>query len=66
MVGPFGLLINTVASPLPAQDNIQHTEETRTPMHRVGFEPNSPVFKRAKTVHTLDRPVAVIGATLLF
>jgi hypothetical protein len=30
-------------------------------MPRVGFEPTIPVFKRAKKVHALDRPAAVIG-----
>jgi hypothetical protein len=29
-------------------------------MPRVGFEPTIPVFKRAKTVHALDRGVTVI------
>jgi hypothetical protein len=29
-------------------------------MRRVGFEPTIPVFKRAKTVHALDRTVTVI------
>jgi hypothetical protein len=30
-------------------------------MPRVGFEPTTPVFKRAKTVHTLRRAATVIG-----
>jgi hypothetical protein len=30
-------------------------------MPLVGFEPMTPAFKRAKTVHTLDRAVNVIG-----
>jgi hypothetical protein len=30
-------------------------------MHRVGFEPTTPVFERAKTVHALDRAATVIG-----
>jgi hypothetical protein len=29
-------------------------------MPRVGFKPKIPVFERAKTVHALDRPAAVI------
>jgi hypothetical protein len=33
----------------------------QTSMPRVGFEPIIPVFERAKTVHTLDRAVIVIG-----
>jgi hypothetical protein len=32
-------------------------------MLRVGFEPTIAVFELAETVHTLDRTVAVIGAT---
>jgi hypothetical protein len=28
----------------------------------VGFEPTTPVIKRAKTVHALDRVVTVIGS----
>jgi hypothetical protein len=34
-------------------------------MPRVGFEPTIPVFKRAKTVHALDRAATVIGLHLL-
>jgi hypothetical protein len=30
-------------------------------MLQVGFEPTTPVFERAKTVHALDRAVTVIG-----
>jgi hypothetical protein len=30
-------------------------------MPRVGFEPTTPVFERAKTVHALDRAAPVIG-----
>jgi hypothetical protein len=30
-------------------------------MPRVGFEPTTTVFERAKTVHTLDRVATVIG-----
>jgi hypothetical protein len=30
-------------------------------MPRVGFEPTTPVFQRAKTVHALDRAATVIG-----
>jgi hypothetical protein len=37
-------------------------------MPQVGFEPATPVFERAKTVHALDLATAVIGnlVTLLF
>jgi hypothetical protein len=31
-------------------------------MPLVGFEPTIPLFKRAKTVHALDRAVTVIGS----
>jgi hypothetical protein len=30
-------------------------------MPRVGFEPTTAVFERAKTVHALDEAAAVIG-----
>jgi hypothetical protein len=30
-------------------------------MPRVGFEPKTPVFEQAKTVHALDRAAIVIG-----
>jgi hypothetical protein len=30
-------------------------------MIRMGLEPMTPVFERAKTVHALDRGAAVIG-----
>jgi hypothetical protein len=30
-------------------------------MSRVEFEPTTPVFKRAKTVHALDRSATAIG-----
>jgi hypothetical protein len=31
-------------------------------MRRVGFEPTTPVFERAKTVRSLDRAPTVIGS----
>jgi hypothetical protein len=31
-------------------------------MPRVGFEPTTPVFERAKTVHALDRAATVISS----
>jgi hypothetical protein len=34
-------------------------------MPRVGLEPETPVFERAKTVHALDRVATVIGTLLL-
>jgi hypothetical protein len=36
-------------------------KRTKTSVPRVGFEPTIPVFKRAKTVHALDRTVTVIS-----
>jgi hypothetical protein len=35
-------------------------------MPRVGFEPTSPVFERAKTVHALERAATVVGRTLYY
>jgi hypothetical protein len=31
-------------------------------MPRVGFEPTTPVFEGAKTIHDLDRAATVIGS----
>jgi hypothetical protein len=36
-----------------------------TSILRVGFEPTTTVFGRAKTVHALDRKAAVIGPQIL-
>jgi hypothetical protein len=36
-------------------------ERAETLLHEVGFEPTTPVFGRAKTVHALDRMATVIG-----
>jgi hypothetical protein len=33
-------------------------------MSRVGFEPMTPVFERAKTLHALDSAAIVIGILL--
>jgi hypothetical protein len=35
-------------------------------MPQVGFEPTIPVFKRAKTLHALDRAATVIGALYIY
>jgi hypothetical protein len=52
-----------VVRPLPTHRTAQtQTKRTQTSMPRVGFEPTIPVFKRAKTVHALDRAVTVIGS----
>jgi hypothetical protein len=39
----------------------QRKTQTQTFIPWVGFEPKTPVFERAKTVHALDRAAAVIG-----
>jgi hypothetical protein len=33
-------------------------------MSRVGFEPTTPVFEQAKTVHALDRATTVISLSV--
>jgi hypothetical protein len=38
-----------------------HNKCTQIFMPRVGFEPMTPVFQRAKTFHALDREVTAIG-----
>jgi hypothetical protein len=51
-----------VARPLPAHRTAQtQNKRTQTSMPQVRFEPTTPVFKRAKTVHDLDRAATVIG-----
>jgi hypothetical protein len=35
-------------------------------MSRVGFEPTIPAFKRAKTVHALDRAATVFGKIKIY
>jgi hypothetical protein len=35
-------------------------------MPRVGLEPTTPVFERAKTVHALDRAATVIGSIMFY
>jgi hypothetical protein len=34
-------------------------------MHRVGFEPTTLVFERAKTVHALDRAPTEMGSFII-
>jgi hypothetical protein len=52
-----------VARPLREHRTAQtQNKRTQTSMPRVGFEPTTPVFKRAKTVHAFDRAVTVIGS----
>jgi hypothetical protein len=61
---PVGLLGRRAS---PSQGRYLHTEQhkhrinTQTSMPRVGFEPVILVFKRAKTVHALDRAATVLG-----
>jgi hypothetical protein len=51
-----------VARPLPTHRTTQtENKRAQTSMPRVGFEPTTPAFKRAKTVHALDRAATVIG-----
>jgi hypothetical protein len=52
----------------PSQGRYLHrTTQTQnkrrqTSMPRVGFEPMTPVFEQAKTIHALDRAATVIGS----
>jgi hypothetical protein len=41
------------------------TTKTQTSMPQVRFEPTTPLFERAKTVHALDRAAIAIGCILL-
>jgi hypothetical protein len=51
----------SVARPLPTHRTIQtQNKRTETSMSRVGFEPTTPVFERAKTFHAF-RAATVIG-----
>jgi hypothetical protein len=53
-----------VARPLPTHRTTRtQNKRTQTSMLLVGFEPMTPVFERAKTVHALDRVATVIGRT---
>jgi hypothetical protein len=46
----------TVARPLPTHRTTQtQNKRAQTSMPQVGFKPTMPVFKRANTVHALDR-----------
>jgi hypothetical protein len=52
----------SVARPLLTHMTTQtQNKRTQTSMPRVEFEPATPVFERAKTVHALDRAAAVIS-----
>jgi hypothetical protein len=51
-----------VARPLPAHRTAQaQNKRTQTSMPQIGFEPTTPVFQRAKTIHILDLSATVIG-----
>jgi hypothetical protein len=41
-------------------------KRTQTFMPRMGFEPTTSVFERAKTVYVLDRTATMIGACNLY
>jgi hypothetical protein len=55
-----------VAWSLPTHRTQTQNERTQTSMPRVWFEPTTPVFGRAKTVHALDRTSIVIGDTRIW
>jgi hypothetical protein len=40
-------------------------KRTETSVPRVGLEPTTPVFERAKTVHDLERAATVFGVSSL-
>jgi hypothetical protein len=44
----------------------KQNKRTQTSMPRVGFEPMTPVFERAKTVYALDRAATVSGHQALY
>jgi hypothetical protein len=49
---------------LPTHRTTQTQNKLRqTSMPRMGFEPTTPAFERAKTVHALDRATTVIGTS---
>jgi hypothetical protein len=51
-----------VARPLSTRRRTQtQNNRTQTSKLRVGFEPTTPVFEQAKTVHVSDRTATVIG-----
>jgi hypothetical protein len=56
-----------VARQLPTHRTTQtQTKRTQTSVPRVGFEPTTSVFERAKMVHALDRAAPVIGPYLTY
>jgi hypothetical protein len=59
--------VQPVAKQLPTR-RISKTQNTRTQtsVRRLGFEPTTPVFERAKTVHVSDVGTTVIVLNFLF
>jgi hypothetical protein len=56
--------VQLVARPPPTHRTIRTQNKlTKTSMSWVGFEPTSPAFERAKTVHALDSAATGIGKT---
>jgi hypothetical protein len=58
-VGLLGRVISPSQGRYLTQTRNKHKEPS---MPRVGFQPTIPAFKRAKTVHALDRAATVMGA----
>jgi hypothetical protein len=51
-----------IIRPLPTRKTTQTQNKcTQTSISLVGFEPTTPMFEQAKTVHALDRAATVIG-----
>jgi hypothetical protein len=56
-----------VARPQPTHRTAQtQNMRTETSIPRVGFEPTTPAFERAKTIHVLDRAASVIGRNISY
>jgi hypothetical protein len=56
-----------VARSLPTNRTTQtQNKRTLTSMLRVGFETTTPVFKREKTVHAIDRAATVIDTVITY
>jgi hypothetical protein len=55
-----------VARSLPTHRTTQtQNKRTQTSMSRVRFEPTTPAFEVAKTVHALGRAATVIGTNII-
>jgi hypothetical protein len=62
LVGLLGRGDQPDERPLPTHRTTQiWNKRTQIPMPRVGFEPTTPVFDRAKTIYALDRAATVVG-----